>query len=95
MHAIAGWTTRFSLITAAMTLVALGLAVPSRAAILVHYDFASSSASSLDTDQNSVASLFADGDGTFDSDTVKGNSSPSVFKSYADMPASLAFSLRY
>jgi hypothetical protein len=69
---------------------AAGWALPSQASILAQYDFSSSSAASSDTDVHSIASLFADGDGTLNFSTTLGNPAPSAFKSYADISSSLA-----
>lgn len=88
MSATKVWPTRSILIAPALTLVALAWALPSQAAILAHYDFASSSASSLDGDPNSVASLFTDADGALDFGTG-GNPGPSAFKSFGDIASTL------
>lgn len=88
MSAAKVWPRTSVLIAPALTLVAFAWSLPSHAAILAHYDFASSSANSIDTDPNSVASLFADADGTLDFE-ADGNPGPSVFKSFGGISASL------
>jgi hypothetical protein len=88
MSAAKLWPTTSILIAPAVTLVTLVWSLPSQAAILAHYDFASSSAHSVDGEPNSVASLFADADGTLDFAT-EGNPGPSAFKSFGAIAATL------
>jgi hypothetical protein len=59
---------------------------PVHAAIVTAYTFDGSSAAATTVAPNMTASLFEDGEGSLNFDTVVGNSPPSVFKSYTDLP---------
>lgn len=91
---------RWGLLGILATALVFAVAQPSQASILAQYPFGTetpltTSAASTDTDLNSVASLFSDGDGTLNFATTPvslGNPIPSVFKAYTAMPLAINLS---